>query len=31
VRARHGRIGEGGVAGTDLEILSGGDGGEQYE
>jgi len=31
VRAWHGRIGEGGVAGADLEILSGGDGGKQHE
>src|SRR4029077_2389120 len=31
VRARHGRVGEGGVGGADLEILSGGDGGEQHE
>jgi len=30
VRARHRRVGEGGIAGADLE-LSGGDGGEQHE
>jgi hypothetical protein len=30
VRMGHGRIGEGGIAGADLE-LSGGDGGEQHE
>ena len=29
--ARHGRIGEGGVARADLEILSAGDGGKQHE
>ena len=31
VRARHRRIGEGSVGGTDLEILRGGDGGQQNE